>query len=253
MYQIERHERMLEYINEHKKATVDELSQYFGTSKVTIRSDINELAKQGLVIKTHGGVLSIADRLNFEIPYHSKFRLNIDAKAKIGTLAATMIKDNDVIILDAGSTTFEIIKKIKSKNITVITNDVKIGFEAARMSNINLIMTGGELEKSVYTLIGTDTEEFLRKIKVNKVFLGCDALDVDFGLSNTIIREVGVKKLMIAAANHVILVTDSSKFNKRVFVKICDLDCIHSLITDQIDHNTREALEAKGIAIYITG
>lgn len=252
MYQIERHAKMLEYINEHKKATVGELGQYFGTSKDTIRNDINELAKQGLVIKTHGGVLS-TDRLNFEIPYNSKFRLNIEAKAKIGALAATMVKDNDVIILDAGSTTFEILKRIKSKNVTLITNDVKIGYEAACMSNINLIMTGGELEKSVYTLIGNDAEEFFKKIKVNKVFLGCDALDVEFGLSNTIIREVGVKKLMIAAADKVILVTDSSKFNKRVFIKICDLDCVDSLITEKIDHNTREALEAKGIAIHLAG
>lgn len=251
MFQIERQEKILQYINKKKKANVKELSTMFDVSKVTIRRDLDELAEKGLVIKTHGGVMSITSKLSYEIPYSSKSEVNSEAKRKIGIMAAKLIDDGDIIILDAGSTTLEVAKSIRNDNITILTNDIKISMEVAHKRNIDLIVSGGSLSESVYTLIGNQTIEFFRKVRVNKTFLGCDAVDIAYGITNRTIEEVAIKKAMIEAAEEVIVVTDSSKLNKKVFCFLCDISVINKLIIDQIDETSRKELEEKGIEVLI--
>lgn len=251
MFQIERMEKILEYINAHKKAKIDELSRVFNASKVTIRNDINELAQEGLVIKTHGGVLSIQNHFTTEIPSNSKSTINIEAKRNIGYNAAKLICDDDVIILDAGSTTLEVARHIKSNNVTVITNDLKVGMEVARNPKNKLIMTGGVLEQPVYTLLGEETIDFFSKVHVNKLFLGCDAMDMELGITNRTLREVSVKQAMIRAAEEIILVTDSTKLHKKVFARVCSVYDIDKIIIDKIDEAANQALTAGGVEVII--
>ena len=101
MFQIERHERILSYINEKHKVSTRELSEVFGVSVVTIRADINALADRGLIVKSHGGALSIQSLMSFEIPSVRKSQQNVESKQQIAALAVEMIHDDDVIILDA--------------------------------------------------------------------------------------------------------------------------------------------------------
>jgi DeoR/GlpR family transcriptional regulator of sugar metabolism len=251
MFQIERQDKILQYINKKKKANIKELSDVFEVSKVTIRRDLDELAGKGLIIKTHGGVMSIMNKLSFEIPYKSKSEVNSEQKKKIGIAAAELIEDGDIIILDSGSTTLEVAKNIKGKNITVLTNDLKVSMEVAQNPNAKLIVAGGSLNESVYTLTGSQTVETFKKVHVNKTFLGCDALDLAYGLTNRTMHEVDVKKSMIEAADEVILVTDSSKFGKRVFTFLCDTSEIDKLITDQIDDQLKTALESQDVEVII--
>jgi Transcriptional regulators of sugar metabolism len=252
MYQIERLEKILEYINTHKKAKISELSEIFNTSKVTIRNDINELAQKGLVVKTHGGVLSIQNRFSLEIPSTRKLELNIEAKRKIGAAAASLIKNDDIIILDAGSTTLEVARHIKKSNVTVITNDIKIGMEVANQPKNKLIMTGGTLESSVYTLLGDETVKFFSKVHVNKLFLGCDAMDLEMGITNRTLQEVSVKQAMMRAAEEIIVVTDSTKLHKKVFAQVCSVFDVNKIIIDKIDDPTRQALQQGGVEVIVT-
>jgi DeoR/GlpR family transcriptional regulator of sugar metabolism len=251
MFQVERQEKILEYINNKKKAKVIELSKVFKTSSVTIRSDINELTKKGLVVKTHGGVLSIEGRLNLEIPYYSKFQSNIEKKRIIGKTAAEIVEDNDVIILDAGSTTLEVAKNLCHKNVTLITNDIRIGMEIANEPKVNLIMTGGKLERSVYTLLGDETISFLSRINVNKLFLGCDAYSRRSGISNRTLSEVAVKKAMIAASMEIILVTDSTKIGKTVFAKLCGPFEIDKIVIDKMSEDDIDYLSQNGVQVIL--
>jgi len=131
VFRIERQEKVLNYINENKTVKTQELAKAFGASLVTIRNDINELANRGLIIKTHGGAVCCQHRSNMEIPSVIRFQENIVSKQAIAALAADLIEDGDVIILDSGSTTLEIANRIKGKNITVITDDIKIGITLA--------------------------------------------------------------------------------------------------------------------------
>ncbi|RUS47087.1 DeoR/GlpR family DNA-binding transcription regulator [Cohnella sp. AR92] len=251
MFQIERQEKILQYINKKKKANVNELSDIFEVSKVTIRRDLDELSEKGLVVKTHGGVMSILNKFSYEIPSSSKQESNLEAKRRIGAEAAKLIEDGDIVIFDAGSTTLEVAKNIKNQEITVLTNDIKISMEMAHKRSIKLMVSGGILNESVYTLVGDQTVEFFEKVHVNKTFLGCDAIDLSFGISNRTMEEVETKRAMIEAAEEVIMVTDSSKLNKKVFCHLCEISEIDKLIINEIDDVYKRELEKKGVEVII--
>lgn len=251
MFQVEKQQKILNYVNKAKKATVIELSDFLGVSKVTIRRYLGELERKGLIVKIHGGALSLDNELSHDIPYASKKELHIIEKEKIGIAAAKLIEDGDVIILDAGSTTFEIAQHIENKNVTVITNDVKIAFELSPKPNVTLIITGGLVQKNVYTVIGSTAESFLSKIHVDKVFLGADAINLEYGVTNRTLEEAAIKKAMLKAAEKSILVTDFSKMNNKALADVCKLDGINIIVIDHIDDEYRNAFEEKNVAIIL--
>lgn len=252
MLQYERISRVLEYINEHTSATIDEMSKKFGVSPITIRRDIDSLAERKLVIKIHGGVMSTQTKLSYEIPYLSKKTVNLKQKMSIGRCAAEMIKDNNIVVIDAGTTTLEIAKHINAKNVTVITNDIKIANEIAERELIDLIVVGGTLEKGVYTLTGFNSIEFLQKFHVNKAFLGADAIDLDFGISNRTYSEVSLKHTMRDIADEKYVVADASKFHKKLFYSTFKLNEIDTIITDYADKETIDYMNKIGKNIIIT-
>ncbi|MBA9088112.1 DeoR/GlpR family transcriptional regulator of sugar metabolism [Fontibacillus solani] len=251
MFQIERQEKILQYIDKKKKANVNELSALFDVSKVTIRRDLDDLAEKGLVIKTHGGVMSITNKFSYEIPSSSKLESNTEAKQKIGLIAAGMIEEDDIVIFDAGSTTLEVARNIRNQQVTVLTNDIKISMEMAHKRDVTLMVSGGVLNESVYTLVGDQTVDFFKKVHVNKTFLGCDAIDLQFGISNRTMQEVETKKAMIGAAEEVIMVTDSTKLNKKVFCHLCDISDIDKLVINEIDVEYKRELEKKGVEVIV--
>ncbi|MHB8276701.1 MAG: DeoR/GlpR family DNA-binding transcription regulator [Candidatus Humimicrobiaceae bacterium] len=251
MFQEERVKKILDFINKETRVNVTQLSKKFGVSKVTIRRDLDILVEEGVIVKTHGGAIPVQEKLSYEIPYRTKSAISKTEKQKIGREAAKLIKDNDIIILDSGSTTLEIAKRINQKNVTVVTNDINIAIEIANNPNIELIVAGGTLIKGVYTLVGDDAIEIFKKIHVNKTYLGCDALDLEFGISNRQLNECKIKLAMIAAALEVIMVCDRSKFNKKVSFHLCDVSKINKIITDSIDDKYLNALNEKKIEVII--
>lgn len=252
MFQIERQEQILEYINKAQKANTSELAEHFNVSKVTIRRDIDFLASEGLIIKTHGGAVAVTQSIHTEVPYAFKISHNQDAKKNIGKLAASYIQDGDIIILDSGSTTLEIARNITQDHVIVVTDDIKIAMELAGKSNVTVNVCGGTLRDPVYTLTGNTAVDFFTKIHVNKTFLGCDAVDLDFGISNRTYEEVEVKSAMIQAADQVIMVTDHSKLDKKVFCNLCDISALDVLIIDEIDERNEKGFTEKGVAIITT-
>ncbi len=251
MFQMERQEKILEVVNARRIVRTKDLSDMLGTSTVTIRNDILDLALQGLLVKTHGGAISVQDKMNLEIPSGKKSHENIELKRRIGRVASSFIEPNDLIILDSGSTTLEIAKLIKEKNVTVITNDIKIAMVLAEKRNVKLVVTGGELKPSVHTLMGPDTLEFIRRVRVNKLFLGCDAFDVNCGISNRTLEEVAIKRAMMAASRSVIAVADSSKLGKQVFAQLCGPCEINTLIMDTMSQRDIDILSDGGVMVIL--
>jgi len=133
---------ILKQLNQNGKVEVDKLAQYLNVSQMTIRRDLNMLTSRGLAFRTHGGAIS--PNINNEIPLDEKMVTNIDAKRKIGEYAASLINENESILLDAGTTCLSVAQSIKNrKNITVITNDIRIVFELYQNPHIKLICSGG--------------------------------------------------------------------------------------------------------------
>ena len=148
MFRIERQEKVLNYINENKTVKTQELAKAFGASLVTIRNDINELANRGLIIKTHGGAVCCQHRSNMEIPSVIRFQENIVSKQAIASITSDLIEDGDVIILDSGSTTLEIAKRIKGKNLTVSPPHTR---SWVRRPSTSLIPSGSRSSSSAVT------------------------------------------------------------------------------------------------------
>lgn len=253
MFQIERQEKILQYINEVKKADTEQLAKRFHVSKVTIRRDIDILAQKGLILKAHGGAVSFHSTFLHEIPYQRKAVTNSEAKQAIGLAAARMIESGEIIILDSGSTTLEIAKNMENVNITVLTNDIKIAMELTNKPNIRVVVCGGTLNSPVYTLTGNVAVDYFKHIHVNKTFLGCDAVDIDFGVSNRTFEEVEIKRAMMSAADEIIMVTDSSKLDKRVFAFLCNISEIDKLIINEIDDNNRKAFTERNVELVVVG
>ena len=251
MFQEERTKAILDFLQKEKRAKVSELSKKFGVSKVTIRRDLDILLNKDLIIKTHGGAIPVSEELSYEIPSRIKSIISKSEKQKIGSKAAQLIKEGDIIILDAGSTTLEIAKRINQKKITVVTNDINIAITVANNSNIELIVPGGVLIEGVFTLVSNNAIEFFKKTYVNKTFLGCDAIDLDFGISNRVLSERKMKLAMINAAQEVIAVCDKRKFGKKVSYHLCDISKINKVVVDSIDDVYLDAFKEKNIEVFI--
>ncbi|MBS6397106.1 MAG: DeoR/GlpR transcriptional regulator [Clostridiales bacterium] len=249
MYKIERQEKILDYINKKERASIAELSELFHVSKVTMRSDVDELEGKGLVNKTHGGVVSKDIGISSEIPYEIKNQSKIKEKQRIAKAALQYVKKKDVIIIDSGSTTFRLVEGLPDE-ITVITTDILLAVEIIKSKkDIRIVMPGGEVDKTVYTLEGIDTIRFFESLHADKVFLGCDALDFEIGLSDRSREYAAIKQAMIKASAQVILLTDSSKFHSKLMSKVCPLEQLDVLIVDKIDSELEDKCQSAGIQV----
>lgn len=235
MIPLKRREKILQKLNGQNIVKVKDLAAEFEVSETTIRRDLSALEEKGIIVRDYGGAIKVdQDSTAFEPPYDLKKNEHPEEKRKIGRLAASFIKQGDTIILDSGSTTLEVAKAINPDlSLTVVTNDLKVAMVIVEKPNMELIVLGGKHRKGVYTLQGNIAERTVADFKVNRTFLGADALD-ERGVSNVNTEEVPLKQLMVKAGEKVTVVTDHSKFGKRAFANVCNLKEIDSMITDTL-------------------
>jgi DeoR/GlpR family transcriptional regulator of sugar metabolism len=239
MIRIERQAKILELIRERSYVENSELAHMFDVTLATIRRDLNSLQEQGLVRMDHGSA-SLAGRSDdiVEPAYDTKIFINYDAKKAIGKYAASLVCDGDAIILDSGTTNAMIAKQLigtRLRNLTVITCDIMVAKELGAEQNINVVVLGGQLRKSYFTTYGPYTEYILRNMRANKYFLGIDAANKN-GVTNIVLEEVPIKQLMMEISENVIMVADSTKFDKTAPHRVCSWDSIHQVITDDDIH-----------------
>ncbi|HBE77163.1 MAG TPA: DeoR/GlpR transcriptional regulator [Firmicutes bacterium] len=246
----ERRKRILEYIQENRSAKIEELALILDVSEATVRRDLAILATEGLVDRTYGGAVLSEVSTAFELLYPEKRMLFPDEKHLIGIEAASMVADGETLILDSGSTTYEIAKNlIRHKNLTIITYDLFIASNISYDPSTTVIVTGGVRREGFNVVTGPIAEEFLHQVRVNKAFLGADAVDIDSGITNATFIEVSIKRRIIESASEVILVADHSKFGKVALAKVCALNQIHHVITDSaVDESIIQELQRSGIA-----
>lgn len=240
-----RREELLNIVNERQSISTEELSHLLNVSRVTVRSDLSLMEKLGKIKKVHGGAISIHVQLDREIPISEKSKLNTQEKQAIAEMALPYIKEGDVVILDSGTTTFQLALLLKDMDVTVITNDLNIGQLLAAEGKGHLIMSGGVAMRNVLTLKGSVAQNFFQSIQANTVFLGCDAVDWEFGISNRSLEEVAVKRAMIRAARKVIALTDRSKLYQLGLARVCTLHEIDLLITDHLTEDEQKMCKKK--------
>lgn len=252
MFQVERREFILEFIEKNNSCTVEELSEKLNVSPITIRRDLQYLDDIGKITRTFGGAV-LKTNLIDEIPYAEKTTVNKEVKENIAKFAASLIKEGNIIILDAGTTNMEIAKNIKDfKSLTVVSTDINIAAYLCNNSNLKIICTGGIVQNSTGACIGMKTSEFLKNINADIVFIGTSSADVDKGITTPTIDKAEIKKQMLISSNKKILILDSTKFRKVSFAKVCDLKDLDMIITDaNLNKNIVNAIKNKGINLKL--
>ncbi len=249
---LERRAKILEILENQEKVIVTDLSPIFKVSDVTIRNDLYKLEEKGLLIRTRGGAIK-SQRVKIDYQLNKELTHHLKEKKLIGKKAAQLVREGDTILLDSGTTTLEVaINLININNLTIITNALNIAGELLNHGNSKLVMLGGNLRPSSSSFMGPMTENNIKNLYCDKVFLGVNGIDSKYGISTTHIEDAYLNKLMIDISKEVIVVTDSSKFLKRSFSKIAPIDSVNVVITDsKIPDEELKNLQTFGVKVIL--
>jgi len=229
----ERRTQILQIIHKAGRGKVNELASQFNTSAVTIRHDLNDLAQRGLVQRSHGGAM-LPDAIMRESPVQERLKVHAEEKRRIGAVAATMIHDNETIILDSGTTTLEIARQIKGKKgLHIITNGINIAAELLDARDCEVFIVGGTVRGESASINGRFAEEMFDQFSADKLFLSGAGCDLDFGVSGANLEETMVNRAMLRISREIILVADASKFSRRSMSRIAPFSEIDTVISDK--------------------
>lgn len=246
---------ILSAVRENGSITVEDLSAKLNVSVVTIRRDLDDLEKQGLLNRTHGG--AVAGHPLFYEPFKSdrSFMEQVtrlaDEKRRIGRAAAEMIQGNETIAITPGTTTAEIIRCIPlNANITVVTNTVNIAMELSKRKDVDVFVTGGHLRGDWFSLVGASAIQTLNNLLIHTLFIGADGLDAEWGASCHNAEEAELNAALLKRARRRIAVVDHTKLATVANWRICDVGQIQSIITDSGATDDLVApFETKGVRV----
>lgn len=240
----ERQKAILQQLEVKDIIKSQDLMQLLNASESTIRRDLQELEDAGLLLRVHGGAKK-KQELSKELNMMEKSFKNIQQKQAIARLAAAEILEEEIIYLDAGSTTFEMIPFLKGKKITVVTNAVQ---HAATLTEaaIPIILLGGRIKLSTKAILGATALQQLSQLHVNKAFMGTNGLHSEFGYTTPDPEEAAIKQAAFRCSEEVFVLADHSKFNKIAFSKVADLKQA-TLITDKADSESLAPYKKKTI------
>lgn len=245
-----RHRAILDKLDKEGSVNVLLLCNELDVSAVTIRKDLKLLESKGLLFRSHGGASKTNPYIN-EQPVNEKEHIQSDEKRRIGEAATALIKEDNAIIIASGTTVLALARHIKpSHHLIAITASLNVALELNKQAELEVIQLGGTLRKSSFSITGTYGESMLKQFSCNKLFLGIDGLSLDFGLTTTSLQEAHLNQKMMQAAQKTIVLADSSKFGRRGFGKICDVEEIDQIITDTEapEHYVR-SLKERGIEV----
>lgn len=229
-----RREEILNFLSEKGSASVTELTEKLDCSESTIRRDLIALAKMGKLNKVHGGaLLSDTEFIKQEDSIDTKLSKNTESKRRIAEYAASQIRDNDFIYLDAGSSTLMMVDYITAKNITVITNGIAHAKELVK-KGIKVIILGGELKSSTEAIVGLTAAKNIHYYNFSKAFLGTNGITLKQGFSTPDPDEAFLKAAAIDRAFVSYILADSSKFGKVSTVSFAQLES-SAIITDKLN------------------
>lgn len=227
----ERQDRLHALIRERRAVRVDEVCDELAVSPATVRRDLEELESRGEIRRVHGGAVSIESRLE-EPQFDDKTSIAAREKHAIAQAALKLVKPDDTVYLDGGSTVLELARLLRERtNVTVVTNSLRAAIELGA-AGPRLILIGGELRRRSQTMVGPLSRCLLENIHLDKAFMGTIGVTAD-GLTTTDPAEAYTKQLVCGQAREVILLADHGKIGKVSFARSGGLESVHTFITDE--------------------
>lgn len=251
----QRHYRILELLMKNKSISVKALCDALEASEATIRRDLTVLESEGKLERTHGGaMLRYFSTIDQEESFNQKETMLAIQKQSIAQKAFELLKENESIILDAGTTVLELANLIgKSRlKIHVITNSTTISKSISENTNAELFIVGGKVRLNTLATVGSLAIDTIKKFNASKTFIGVNGITLDSGLTTPDFEESQMKKAMLSAGRERIVLTDHTKFDKIAVCRIAPISMIDCIITDtDIDPKYVEEFEANDCKIIL--
>ncbi|WP_326762664.1 DeoR/GlpR family DNA-binding transcription regulator [Streptomyces phaeochromogenes] len=233
---------LLDILTRDGRIEVEAAAEVLQVSSATIRRDLDELARQQMVTRTHGG--AVINAIAYDLPLRYKAARNAPEKERIANAAAGLVKPGAVVGLNGGTTTTAVARALAIRPdlsregagppaLTVVTNALNIANELVVRRHVKLVLTGGVARPASYELTGPLATGMLAQITLDHAFIGVDAIDVQHGATAQDEGEAGINWALARRAERVIVVADSSKLGRRAFARICPVEDVHVLVTDK--------------------
>ncbi|MFC4224459.1 DeoR/GlpR family DNA-binding transcription regulator [Lysinibacter cavernae] len=239
---------ILQRVKETGEASVQDLADSMNVSPSTIRRDLNTLSAEGLLRRVRGGGSVEPDAM----PFHEVAEKSSSSKERLAKRAAELVNDGDVVVLDIGTTTALIARELRGKTITVITSSIAVLDELRDDSEIELVLLGGVLRRSYHSLVGSLTEDALSQLRASISFIGTSGVQANGTVMDSTGIEVPVKRAILAASPHVVLVADETKFPGTGILSVCPATDINTLVASaDADRATLEVFRQAGSDVIL--
>jgi DeoR family transcriptional regulator, fructose operon transcriptional repressor len=251
VYTEERRQEIAVVVRQDGRGDVSELADRFQVTPETIRRDLTDLERQGVVRRVHGGAIPI-ERFRAEPAIAEKAAAMAKEKARIATAAIAFVPDRGTVLLDAGTTTLALARVFPDRELTVFTNSMSIGLELAHRRSVQLYLIGGRVRGRTLADVDDWALRQLADLRVDVAFMGTNGLSVGRGLSTPDPAEAAVKREMCRAAQQVVVVADHTKVGEEDAVRFASIEEVDALITDAgLAPADRQALEEAGVEVVV--
>ena len=251
-----RRERMRAVVSGREFVRVSDLSEMFGISEVTVRSDLDALAARGFVRRVRGGAIP-RELPRPELPFEEAAVANAQEKQAIAGRCAALVADGETLILDVGTTTTAVaralVARTELRDVVVFTNGLSVALELEpAIPRITVVVTGGTLRPLQHSLVDPLGALALERVTAGTVILGCNGVDPEVGVTNVNLPEAEVKRRMLRAARRRVVVADGSKIGEVALAHLCDVDDVDLLVTGaSADAEVLAALRERGLEVQL--
>ncbi|HJP79582.1 MAG TPA: DeoR/GlpR family DNA-binding transcription regulator [Pseudonocardiaceae bacterium] len=245
----ERHQSIIDHVRNRGRVGVAELADALGTSEVTIRRDLEELARLGVLRRVRGGAVSLLGQGD-ELPFAMREMQVSAAKARIAKVVGELVADGEVVLLDSGTTGLEVAKQLAGRPLTVLPLSLQSADVLAEAPPTKVLLPGGELRPVELTATGPLAEATVRALRFDTAVITCCGVSIDAGLTAISLADAAVKAAAIDVATRVVLAADATKFARTTMAVIAPLTKVDVLVTDAaLPESTHAALTELGIEV----
>ena len=247
----ERQHRIAEYVQKVEFASLEEIANQVDASISTVRRDLTTLEGDGILRRTHGGARITSPKTD-EFAFTARDTHQLSEKEAIGKACAELIKPNQSVIIDAGTTVYHVARHLESKSPQIITNSLPVANFFGSANRVEVVLSGGVLYPRLGVLVGPLAVEAFSKIHADVAVMSAGGISLE-GITNSHGLLIDIQQAMIKGAQKVIFCLDHTKFGRKSILPLCELDIIDAIVTDSsASPDLIEALQKRGIEVIVT-
>lgn len=245
--------RISTLLEEREYVSLEDLAREIGASPSTIRRDLIDLEKSGVLKRTHGGARNMQQEAQDEYAFRFRQNRRLREKQMIAARVAQLVVPQSCLILDTGTTVYEVARCLEDKIPQMLTNSLPVANLYGSSATVEVTVSGGVLYPRLGALVGPLAERFFGEVNASLAIMGGDGLTVE-GIFNSHTLLIDIQRKMMAAADRTVFCLDGSKLGRRSMSRLCTLDSIDLVVTDRsADENIVRELREAGLEIEVLG